>query len=115
MVEVPRLESPAPLAVVCTTFRTQVVSAWNGAGLGIGNGGPKKQFASSAQEPAAPPQFPSLVHEGSELLLTQCRPGPDPRVQFLGLVPALAPSVDAPVICRNDAAASGILPPATTL
>jgi hypothetical protein len=93
---------------------TQVVSAWNGAGLGIGSGGPKKQFASSAQEPAEPPQFPSPVHEGSELLLTQCRPGPAPTVQFLELVPGLAPSVDDPVICRSDPAPSGILPPATT-
>jgi hypothetical protein len=30
-----------PLAVVCTTFWTQVVSEPNGGGLKIGNGGPK--------------------------------------------------------------------------
>src|SRR5262245_1147430 len=33
--------STVPLASAWITFRTQVVSAWNGAGLGIGSGGPK--------------------------------------------------------------------------
>jgi len=87
-----------PLAFICTTFSTQVVSEPNGGGLTIGSGGPKKQFASRPQVPAPPPQSMSAVHAGSELLLMQCRPGPAPFVQFLGLVPGLAPSVDDPVI-----------------
>jgi len=91
------------------------VSAPKGGGLTMGSGGPKKQFASSAHDPGEPPQFGSVVHEGIELLLTQCRAGPAPRVQFFTLVPALGPSVDGPVISRNDVAPSGILPPATTV
>ena len=35
----------------------------------------------------------SLVHDGSELLLTQWVPGPAPCVQVFGPVPALGPSV----------------------
>src|SRR5438552_2124635 len=89
MVDVPRLLSPAPPAVDCTTFSTQVVSAWNGAGLGIGSGGPKLQFASSPHEPALPPQSPSTVHATTELLLMQCLPGPAPWRQSFELVPAL--------------------------
>ena len=104
-----------PLASVCTTFSTQVVRAAKGGGLTIGSGGPKKQFASSPQEPAAPPQLRSLVHAGTELLLTQWRPGPAPSVQSFTLVPALAASVPGPLMSRKDAAPSGILPPATTV
>ena len=52
------------------------MSAANGAGLTIGSGGPKKQFASSAHDPAAPPQFESVVHAGVVLLFAQCLPGP---------------------------------------
>src|SRR4029077_1708151 len=80
-----------------------------------GSGGPKKQFASSAQEPLAPPQLRSAVQAGTELLLTQCMPGPAPTVQFAGPVPVLPVSVPGPLMLRNDVAASGILPPATTV
>ena len=104
-----------PLALVCTTFSTQVVREPNGGGLAMGSGGPKKQFASSAQDPADPPQSMSAEHEGSELLLTQCRFGPAPCVQFFALVPALAPSVPGPAMLRNEVAPSGIFPPATTV
>jgi hypothetical protein len=90
-----------PPASVWTTFSTQVVSAANGAGLGIGSGGPKKQFASSAQAPAAPPQLASVVHAGSVLLLMQWREGPAPWLQFLDEVPADGPSVVGPVRARK--------------
>ena len=140
-------ESPvAPLyvpdAVVSTTFCTQVVRASFGAGAGIGSGGPKKQFASSRQVPAPPPQSASVAqtigavwvpaaHEpggtpplhalttfpqsASELQwpLTQCLPGPAPSVQSFTLVPALPPSVVGPVMEKVDVAPSGIFPPAT--
>jgi hypothetical protein len=104
-----------PPASVSTALMTQVVRAAKGGGLRIGSGGPKKQFASSAQDPAAPPQSASAEQAGSELLLTQCRFGPAPCVQFFWLVPALGPSVPDPVICRNEVAPSGIRPPATTV
>src|SRR5262249_52979038 len=96
-------------------FMTHVVSDPNGAGLRIGSGGPKKQFASSAHDPAAPPQLPSLVHAGSALLLMQCFPGPAPSVQSAGPVPALPERVPGPLMLRRDSAASGTLPPATTV
>ena len=114
------LESPVPwltvpLASVCTTFCTQVVSPPNGGGLTIGSGGPKKQFASSAHEPAIPPQLMSVVHAGSELLLTQCLPGPAALVQLSEFVPGLATSVLAPMSLRKDVEPSGIAPPAITV
>src|SRR5438046_10460215 len=88
----PVLESPLPLAVVCTTFSTQVVSEPKGGGLTIGSGGPKLQFASRAQEPAAPPQSTSVVHATgtAELLFTKCLPAPAPTRQsseFPGSLP----------------------------
>src|SRR5437870_770486 len=89
MVEEPRLESPVPLAVDCTTFSTQVVREPKGGGLTIGSGGPKLQFASSPQEPAEPPQSPSLLQATTELLLMQCLPGPAPWRQSFAPVPAL--------------------------
>ena len=92
-----------------------MVSEPKGGGLTIGSGGPKKQLASSAHEPAEPPQLASLVHEGSELLLTQCLPGPAPTVQFAGPVPVLPVSVPGPEMLRIEAAPSGIFPPATTV
>src|SRR5262245_29526946 len=89
MVVAPVLVSPTPTAVDCTTFCTQVVSEPKGGGLTIGSGGPKLQFASSAQEPAAPPQSMSLVQATTELLFAQCLPGPAPWRQSSELVPAL--------------------------
>src|SRR5437762_9550617 len=96
------------------TFNTQVVSAWNGAGLGIGSGGPKKQLATRAHDPADPPQLPSLVQDGVELLLTHCLPGPAACVQLFGPVPGLATRVFPPVTPRIWVAPFGIAPPATT-
>lgn len=103
-------------------MRTQIVS--KAIGLTIGSGGPKKQFASSAQEPErlqpgqevaqsvspeqAPPPVPGLP-------LMHPVPGPAPRVQSLLEVPALGPSVEGPVIVRNEVAPSGILPGGTAL
>ncbi len=113
--DAPVLALNVPLALVSTTFITHVVSEPNGGGLRMGSGGPKKQFASSAQEPLAPPQLRSAVHAGTELLLTQCLPGPAPTVQLAGPVPLLPVSVPGPLMLRNDVAASGILPPATTV
>src|SRR5204863_7650361 len=104
-----------PDAVVSTTFCTHVVRASFGGGLGIGSGGPKKQFASGRQEVAPPPQsaseaqvigdvwvpaaqFPGgapRAHEPAVPLhwasllhqpLTQCLPGPEPLVQSFGPV-----------------------------
>jgi hypothetical protein len=112
MLDAPVPALAAPLASLCTTLRTQVVSALNGAGLGIGSGGPKLQFASSAQEPAAPPQLRSAVQDTTELLLMQCLPGPAPLVQLSELVPALADRVD-PETPKNEVEPSGIAPPAT--
>ena len=57
----------------------------------------------------------SVLQAGSELLLTQCRPGPAPTVQFWLLVPGLPVSVPGPVMFRNEVALSGIFPPATTV
>src|SRR5262245_20128634 len=113
--DAPVVASKVPLAAVWTTFMTQVVSDPNGVGLRIGSGGPKKQFASRAHEPAAPPQLPSPVHAGSALLLMQCLPGPAPFVQFAGPVPALPERVPGPLMSSNDWAPSGISPPATTV
>src|SRR5262245_18345195 len=103
-----------PLADVCTTFSTHVVSAAKGAGLTIGSGGPKKQFASGPHEPAAPPPFPSVAHEGSELLLMQCFPGPSPTVQVFSL-PVFAPVSTAPLMERMDVEPSGMAPGGTTV
>ena len=74
-----------PLAVVWIKCSTQVLSA-GFAGFGIGSGGAKKQFASSAQLLAIPPQLASLVHANP--LVTQRFPGPAPRVQLSGELPA---------------------------
>jgi hypothetical protein len=45
--------------------------------------------------------------------LTQCFPGPEPLVQFFAPVPALPPSVVAPVMEKIDDAPSGISPGGT--
>src|SRR5207249_3136740 len=88
----------------------QAVREPNGGGFTIGSGGPKKQFASRAQEPDAPLQLVSLVQAGIASLLTQWVPGPAPRVQSLRPVPALGPSVVGPVTSKNDVAPSGTRP-----
>src|SRR5690349_6026177 len=103
-----------PPAFVCTAFSTQVVSEANNPGLMIGSGGPKKQFASSAHEPAFPPQSMSVAHEGSELLLMQCVPGPAATVQ-VSRWPVLAPVRFEPLMLRSDVEPSGIAPPGTTV
>ena len=88
--DAPLAVSTVPPASVWTTFITHVVSAPEGGGLRIGSGGPKKQFATGAHEPAAPPQSASLLHDASELSLAHFFDGPAPRVQSFGPVPALA-------------------------
>src|SRR5689334_18031983 len=120
------------------TFCTQVVRASFGGGLGIGSGGPKKQFASGRQEVAPPPQSASVEQESGlvwvpalqmpawhapatlpqsasepQWPLTQCLPGPEPLVQSFGPVPALPPSVPGPVMEKVDVAPSGISPGGT--
>ena len=114
MLEAPVAVFAVPLAVVCTAFSTQVVSAAKGAGLTIGSGGPKKQFASRAHAPAAPPQFPSVAQAGTELLLMQCVPGPAPTVHVSRLPVALPVSV-LPDSVRNEVEPSGMAPGGTTV
>src|SRR5262249_17079839 len=140
--EAPVVASNVPVAVWATTFSTQVVRASLGGGLGIGSGGPKKQFASSRQEVEPPPQSASVVQtigaglgpaaqdpggapalhalatfpqSASELqwALTQCLPGPGPMEQSFGPVPALPPSVPGPVIAYISVEPSGIRPGGT--
>src|SRR5262245_28079276 len=89
MEESPVVASARPTAVDCTMFSTQVVREPKGGGLAIGSGGPNPQFASRAQEPAEPPQFPSVVQAGCELLFTQWVAGPAPWRQSSKPEPAL--------------------------
>ena len=88
------------------------MSAPFGGGLRTGSGGPKKQFASSAHAPAAPPQPASFAHAGIVLLLMQCVPGPAATVQVLGS-PVLAPLRVPPLMLRIEVEPSGIPPPGT--
>jgi hypothetical protein len=97
------------------TFSTHVVSEPKGGGLKTGSGGPKKQFASSAQEPAMPPQAASFAQAGVALLLMQCVPGPAPFVQSFCEVPSLATRVVPPTTLKMLVASSGILPGGTTV
>src|SRR5262245_2412570 len=89
--EVPAARLPVPPASVWITLIGHVVSTPPAKGFGIGNGGPKKQLASSAQEPDSPPQSASVVQEAPGFVAaTQCFPGPAPWVQLSGPLPGLA-------------------------
>src|SRR5439155_26027878 len=118
MVESPVPATNEPLASVCTTFSTQVVSEPKGGGLTIGSGGPKLQFASSAQEPErlqpVQVQSPSTVHAPRPvpgLPLTQCLPGPAATVQ-VSRFPVLRPSRFVPLMWSIEVEPSGMRPPA---
>jgi hypothetical protein len=89
---VPAVRSAVPPASVWMTFTTQELSP----APAIGTGALKKQLASSAQEPALPPQPESAVQAAPVLVLPmQCEVGPAPFVQSRSLVPLLADSVAA--------------------
>src|SRR5262249_13508682 len=77
--DAPVVRSPVPLASVWITLTTQVLRP----PFGIGSGGPKKQLASSAQEPGMETSQPlSLVHDAPLFVgPMQCLPGPAPLVQ----------------------------------
>ena len=116
--------SNEPAASVWTTLMTQVVSDVTGGGLGIGSGGPKKQFASSAHEPERLQPTQEFAQSVSDvqaplpvptLPLMQCVPGPAPVLQSLNEVPVLGPSVVGPVMSRNVVAPSGIGPGGTVV
>lgn len=111
-----------PVASVATTFTTHTDSGLITV-LGIGSGGPKKQFASGWQDPLALLQSLSAVQSPCVsvpgLPFRQCSRGPAPWVQSAGLVPLLGPRVRfGPamfVIAKTKSEESGIPPPATTV
>src|SRR5262245_65883811 len=75
---VPALRLAPPPASVWMTLITQVLSS----AFTIGSGALKKQLASSAQEPAPPPQPESAVQAAPVLVEPmQCEVGPAPLVQ----------------------------------
>src|SRR5262249_25326890 len=78
-----------PLGSVRIAFSTQVVRTPPAKGFGIGSGGPKKQLASGAQEPASPPHWVSIVQAIAGVAM-QCIPGPAPSVQLSRPDPAFA-------------------------
>src|SRR5437899_2205039 len=94
--EVPSVVLTVPLASLCTTLMTHEERLSKGNGLGNSSGGPNRQFASSPQEPAEPPQVrsPLQLAGGLPLSLMQWLPGPAPLLQSSLPVPLLATSVE---------------------
>src|SRR5262249_55222411 len=74
--DAPVVRSPVPLASVWITLTTQVLRP----PFGIGRGGPKRQLASSAQEPGMETSQPLSAVQAAPLFVgpMQCLPGPAP-------------------------------------
>src|SRR5262249_40352299 len=87
-VDAPVVRLPVPLASVWITLTTQVLRP----PFGIGRGGPKRQLASSAQEPGMETSQPLSAVQDAPLFVgpMQCLPGPAPLVQSVLPGPLLA-------------------------